>query len=172
VPDFSLARQFSGITIKVMWNLSIVWWEFILRGIIVYGFLIILLRITGKRQVGQMAPFDLVLLLVLSNAVQNAMNGGDNSVGGGLISAVTLVGMNWIVGLLTYRSKTIEALVEGRPEVLIHNGKLFKEAMEREKLTHHELMSSLRAAGCASIEEVRTAVLESNGNISVIPRER
>lgn len=153
-----------------MWNMSVVWWEFIVRGFIVYGFLIVLLRITGKRQVGQMAPFDLVLLLVLSNAVQNAMNGGDNSVTGGLISAVTLVGMNWIVGMLTYKSKRIEALIEGRPEVLIHNGRLFPEAMEREKLTHHELMSSLRAAGCAAIEDVRAAVLESNGSISVIPK--
>lgn len=74
-----------------MWSLSVVWWEFILRGIIVYFFLLILLRFTGKRQIGQMAPFDLVFLLVLSNAVQNAMNGGDNSILGGVISAVTLV---------------------------------------------------------------------------------
>jgi hypothetical protein len=73
-----------------MWNMSLVWWEFVLRGIIIYFFLIVLLRLTGKRQVGQLAPFDLVLLLVLSNAVQNAMNGGDNSVIGGMISAVTL----------------------------------------------------------------------------------
>ena len=97
-----------------MWNMSLVWWEFVLRGIIIYFFLIVLLRLTGKRQVGQLSPFDLVLLLVLSNAVQNAMNGGDNSVIGGMISAVTLVGINWIVGLLTYRSKKLEALVEGR----------------------------------------------------------
>lgn len=90
--------------------------------LIVYIFLIMLLRLTGKRQIGQMAPFDLVLLLVLSNAVQNAMNGGDNSVLSGIISAVTLVAVNWLVGLLTYKSKRMEALVEGRPEVLIHNG--------------------------------------------------
>ncbi len=108
----------------VMWNMSLVWWEFVLRGIIIYVFLIVLLRLTGKRQVGQLAPFDLVLLLVLSNAVQNAMNGGDNSVIGGMISATTLVGVNWIVGLFTYRSKKLEALVEGRPEVLIRDGKL------------------------------------------------
>ncbi len=81
-----------------MWRMSLPWWEFILRGLIIYVFLIVLLRLTGKRQVGQMAPFDLVLLLVLSNAVQNAMNGGDNSILGGIVSAVTLVAANWLVG--------------------------------------------------------------------------
>ncbi len=84
-----------------MWNMSVAWWELILRGIVVYLFLIVLLRLTGKRQIGQMAPFDLVLLLVLSNAVQNAMNGGDNSLLAGFISAVSLVGTNWAVGLIT-----------------------------------------------------------------------
>src|SRR5436190_995143 len=105
-----------------MWNMSLVWWEFVLRGIIIYVFLIGLLRLTGKRQVGQLAPFDLVLLLVLSNAVQNSMNGGDNSVSGGMILACTLVGLNWLVGWITYRNKTFERLVEGRPEILIHGG--------------------------------------------------
>ena len=150
--------------------MTIDWWEFIVRGVIVYGFLLVLLRLTGKRQIGQMAPFDLVLLLVLSNAVQNSMNGGDNSVNGGLISACTLVGMNWLVGWMTYRSKRIEAVIEGRPEILIHNGRLFPEMLERERLTHHELMSALRAAGCGSIEEVHSAVLESNGQISVLAK--
>jgi uncharacterized membrane protein YcaP (DUF421 family) len=154
-----------------MWRLTTVqWWEFIVRGIIVYLFLIVLLRLTGKRQVGQLAPFDLVLLLVLSNAVQNAMNGGDNSITGGLISAVTLVTMNWLVGYLTFKSKAMEALVEGRPEVLIHNGKLYKEALNREKLTHHELMTALREAGCSAIEDVHAAMLENDGTISVIPK--
>jgi uncharacterized membrane protein YcaP (DUF421 family) len=153
-----------------MWTMSLPWWEFVLRGVIVYFFLIVLLRVTGKRQIGQMAPFDLVLLLVLSNAVQNAMNGGDNSVIGGAISAVSLVGTNWVVGLLTYKSKRLEALVEGRPEVLIHNGKLFEEALKHTKITHHELMTALRGAGCATVEEVRGALLETDGSISVIPK--
>src|SRR5438045_8297650 len=107
-----------------MWNLSLPWWEFILRGLIVYAFLLVLLRLTGKRQIGQMAPFDLVLLLVLSNAVQNAMNGGDNSVLAGIVSAVTVVGVNWLVGLLTDKSKRMEELIEGRQEVHIHIGRL------------------------------------------------
>src|ERR1017187_5670160 len=122
-----------------MLSMSIPWWEFLIRGVVVYVFLIVLLRLTGKRQVGQLAPFDLVLLLVLSNAVQNSMNAGDNSLVGGLISAATLVGLNFIVGIATYRSKTLEAIIEGRPQVLIHHGKLFKEVMARARLTHHEL---------------------------------
>src|SRR5213592_1370663 len=111
-----------------MWQMAVTWWELLLRSAVVYVFLVIILRLTGKRQVGQLAPFDLVLLLVLSNAVQNAMNGGDNSVIGGIISAVSLVATNWLVGLLTYKSKSMESLVEGRPEVLVHNGKLFEKA--------------------------------------------
>jgi uncharacterized membrane protein YcaP (DUF421 family) len=155
-----------------MWNTSVVWWEFILRGIIVYVFLIVLLRFTGKRQIGQMAPFDLVLLLVLSNAVQNAMNGGDNSITGGLISAVTLVGVNWLVGLLTYKSRRMEALVEGRPEVLVHNGKIFEKALQHTKVTRRELLSALREAGCIDFEDVRAAMLETDGTISVIPKAK
>src|SRR2546428_5347806 len=103
-----------------MWRAALSWWEFILRGLIIYIFLMILLRLTGKRQVGQLAPFDLVLLLVLSNAVQNSMNGGDNSITGGVIVATTLVALNWVVGYWTYRSKTVERIIEGRPLILVH----------------------------------------------------
>ena len=118
-----------------------------------------------------LAPFDLVLLLVLSNAVQNAMNGGDNSVTAGIISASVLVLLNWLVGFATSRSKHLERIVEGRPEVLIHNGKLFADVMDRERLTHHELQAALRAGGCASIEEVHYALIENNGQITVHARK-
>ena len=158
--------------IQVMWHSALPWWEFILRGLIIYVFLLVILRVTGKRQVGQLAPFDLVLLLVLSNAVQNAMNGGDNSVTGGVISATTLIVVNGIVSRVTYKSKTMERLIEGRPEILIHNGKLFTDVMEREQLTHHEVHAALRAAGCACVEEVQHAILENTGQITVHPRKR
>ena len=155
-----------------MWSLTVIpWWEFIVRGIIVYVFLLVLIRISGKRQVGQLAPFDLVLLLVLSNAVQNAMNGGDNSVLGGLISAMTLVGLNYTIGYATYRSKKLEAFIEGRPLLIVHDGKLFEDVMASAQLTHHELNSALRQAGCLSIANVRTAILENNGSISVVKCE-
>src|SRR5258705_1308358 len=117
-----------------MFKLAIPLWELVVRGAVVYVFLLVLLRISGKRQVGQLAPFDLVLLLVLSNAVQNSMNGGDNSLVGGLVSAATLVALNYGVGLATYKSKKIESLIEGRPQILIHNGKLFEDAVAKAHL--------------------------------------
>ena len=98
------------------------------------------------------------------------MNGGDNSLIAGGISAVALVGTNWLVGLVTYKSKRIEGLVEGRPEGLVHNGRLFEKVMAHTRITRHELMTALRKAGCASVEEVRTAMLETDGSISVIPK--
>ena len=146
------------------------WWELILRSAVVYGFLLILLRLSGKRQVGQLAPFDLVLLLVLSNAVQNSMNGGDNSLVGGLISAGVLVGLNHVIGIATFRSKRLEVIIEGRPQLLVHNGRLFDEVMSGAKLTHHELNAALRQSGCANMSDVHVVILENNGSISVVPK--
>jgi uncharacterized membrane protein YcaP (DUF421 family) len=154
-----------------MWHLSAPWWEFIVRALIIYAFLLVLLRLTGKRQVGQLAPFDLVLLLVLSNAVQNAMNAGDNSVLAGIILSITLVSVNYLVGLATYKNKRLEKLVEGRPEVLIHNGKVYDDVLTREKLTRHELNAAMREAGCDCIDDVRYAVLENNGHISIVAKK-
>jgi uncharacterized membrane protein YcaP (DUF421 family) len=151
-----------------MLNMAVPWWELIVRGIVVYLFLLALLRITGKRQVGQLAPFDLVLLLVLANAVQNSMNAGDNSLIGGLITATTLIGLNFLVSLVTHRYKRLEAIVEGRPQILIHNGKLFEDVMAKAQLTHHELNASLRRSGCSSVAEVHSAIMENNGAISVV----
>ena len=155
-----------------MWKLAVPWWELVLRATLVYAFLLALIRITGKRQIGQLSPFDLVLLLVLSNAVQNSMNGGDNSLVGGLVSATTLVAVNYAVGFLTFKSKRMEALIEGRPMVLIHNGKLFEDVMARAQLTHHELDSALRQAGCDCVAQVHCAILENNGSITETSRTR
>jgi len=153
-----------------MLDLSVAWWELVLRSLVVYAFLLAMLRMTGKRQVGQLAPFDLVLLMVLSNAVQNSMNGGDNSLAGGLISAATLVALNFAMGFAVYRSKAVERIVDGQPEVLIHDGKLSERVMARAQLTYHELEAALRHQGCASIAECRTAILEINGAISVVQK--
>ncbi len=153
-----------------MWKIAQPWWEFVLRALLVYGFLLITLRLTGKRQVGQLAPFDLVLLLVLSNAVQNSMNAGDNTVSGGFILVLTLLVTNGVVGWLTYRSKTAELLIEGKPLILIHEGKPDEKALAKEKITHHELLSAVRQAGACDIEAVRYAILETNGRINVIPK--
>lgn len=147
--------------------MAVPWWELVVRGLVVYVFLIVLLRLTGKRQIGQLSPFDLVLLLILSNAVQNSMNAGDNSLVGGLISATTLVVVNYCVGLITFKSKKLEAVIEGRPQVLIHNGKLYEEVMNDAKLTRQELDSTLRQSGFFANQDVKLAILENNGSVTV-----
>lgn len=150
-----------------MFNISVPWWELVARSLVVYVFLIVLLRLTGKRQIGQLSPFDLVLLLILSNAVQNSMNAGDNSLIGGLISATTLVVVNYILGLVTFKSKKLEAIIEGRPQVLIHQGKLYEDVMNEAKLTRDELDSTLRQSGYFEIKDVKLAILENNGSVTV-----
>lgn len=141
-----------------------------MRGLIIYVFLIVILRATGKRQIGQMSPFDLVLLLVLSNAVQNSMNGGDNSIAAGIILSLTLVGANWLTGFITYKSKSAEHLIEGHPQILIHDGKVYEKALADAQLTRHELMAAIRSEGYTDLTEVRSVILENDGSISVIAR--
>ncbi len=104
-----------------------VWWHFVLRAAVVYGMVLALLRFSGKRQIGQMTPFDLVLLLLISNAVQNSMNGGDNSITAGVILAGTLIGADLFVGWLTRRSRKLENMIEGQAEILVHNGQVREE---------------------------------------------
>jgi uncharacterized membrane protein YcaP (DUF421 family) len=146
------------------------WWELLLRGVIVYAFLLVLIRITGRRQTGMMTPFDFILLLILSNTVQNAMNGGDNSLGGGLFLAGTLVVINWLMLLLSRHSRLVYWALVGRPVFLVRDGEVQEKVMHRERITHHELMSALRSAGLANIEQAKDVILETNGSISVIHR--
>jgi uncharacterized membrane protein YcaP (DUF421 family) len=153
-----------------MWKLTQPWWEFVLRGLLVYGFLLVMLRLTGKRQVGQLAPFDLVLLLVLSNSVQNSMNAGDNSVTAGYILVATLLAVNGFMGWLTWRSKRAETFLDGRPQILVHNGVMDEKILASERITQHELMASVRQAGLTDLADVRLAILENNGQINVIPK--
>ena len=150
-----------------MFDIAVPWWELVVRGLVVYVFLIVLLRLTGKRQIGQLSPFVLVLLLILSNAVQNSMNAGDNSLVGGLISATTLVAVNYIVGFITFKNKKLEEVIEGRPQVLIHDGKLFEEVLNGSQITQMELNSTLRQSGYFEIKDVKLAILENNGRVSV-----
>jgi uncharacterized membrane protein YcaP (DUF421 family) len=113
-----------------MFDMSVPWWELILRAVVIYIFLILLLRVSGKRQIGELSPFDLVLLLILSNGVENSMNGGDESLVGGIILATTLIVINYGVGLISYKNKRVEKFIEGRPLVLIHEGKVFEDVMK------------------------------------------
>jgi uncharacterized membrane protein YcaP (DUF421 family) len=153
---------------KSMWDLAHPWWEFVLRGAIIYVVLLLLLRLTGKRSVGQLASFDLVLLLIISNAVQNAMNAGDSSVVAGLVLACTLVGINWLVAMISARYKRLDQWIEGRPQILIHDGHVFGDVLRDQKVSMGELQSALRQHGYETPEEVHCAILEPNGAISVI----
>lgn len=150
--------------------MSVPWWEFVLRGVVVYLFLLVFLRLSGKRQTGQYAPFDLVLLLVLSNAVQNSMNAGDNSLIGGLISAATLIGCHVTLARLTFRIPRLARLVDGRPQVLVRGGQLDHTLMRRELLTPDDVAAALRAGGCLHLHEVERATIETNGTITVVLR--
>jgi len=153
-----------------MWHMTQPWWEFVIRALLIYGFILVVLRLTGKRQVGQLAPFDLVLLLVISNAVQNSMNAGDNSVTGGIILVIALVAVNSLMGFLTFRNKKLELLVEGKPQILVHNGVVDLKKLASEKMSHHELMAAVRQSGLADLADARFVILENNGHISVVPR--
>ena len=146
------------------------WWELLLRGVIVYAFLLFLIRLTGRRQTGMMTPFDFILLLILSNTVQNAMNGGDNSLGGGLFLAGTLITINWLMLLLSRHYRLVHWALVGRPAFLVRDGAVQEKVMHRERITHHELMSALRQSGLANIEQAKDVILETNGTISVIHR--
>ena len=155
-----------------MFNLSVPWWEFIVRGIVVYVFLLLFLRLTGRRQIGQYDPFDLILLLILSNAVQNSMNAGDNSLIGGLVSASTLIGCHVLLSHLTFRYPALRHLVDGKPKVLIHQGSVQQKLLEQEQITADDLAAALRANGCLNAHAVERATIETNGQITVVLRRR
>jgi uncharacterized membrane protein YcaP (DUF421 family) len=144
-------------------------WEKVLRAAIIYVFMLAAFRFSGKRQVGQLTPFDLVVLLIISNVVQNAVIGDDTSLTGGLIGAVTIFGLNAGVVELTFRSKVARHLLEPAPTLLIHNGRLLHRNLKTERITIEELLAALRRNGVVEPGEVRFAVLEENGGISVIP---
>jgi uncharacterized membrane protein YcaP (DUF421 family) len=143
--------------------------EKVLRSVVVYLFILVAFRLTGKRQVGQLTPFDLVLLLLISNVVQNAIIGNDNSLGGGLIGAVTILVVNWLVNEITYRSKRVRRLLEAQPTILVHNGRILHDNLAHERVTMDDLLAALRRNGVADVSHVRVAMLEENGGISVIP---
>jgi uncharacterized membrane protein YcaP (DUF421 family) len=150
-----------------MFDLSITPGELIARAAAVYFFLFALLRIGGKKHVGELAPFDLVVLLILSETVNGALIGDEKSLVGGLISAATLIAIVHGVGYLSWRSKKAERLLEGNPKVLVRHGQVNKEMMARERVTQSELIEALRREGCTSLTKVRFAVLENDGSITV-----
>jgi len=141
--------------------------EKILRPVIVYLCLVVFLRLFGKRELAQLNPFDLVVLLSLSNTVQNAMIGDDNSVSGGIIGALALLTINWILTWVLFRAPTVDAALEGGPTTLIRAGKVDEAALRRQSLTPEELGSVLNKNGFNNPAEVELCVLEPNGTFYV-----
>ena len=156
-----------------MFRLSLPVTEKILRPLIVYGFLVVALRIFGKRELAQLNPFDLVVLLTLSNAVQNAIIGEDNSVTGGLVGAFTLLTVNYIVVRFLFRHRRLDQILESKPTVLIEYGQIDRAALRKELLTEAELLTVAHRQGFASLDEIRRCVLEPGGTFFMegkIPR--
>lgn len=154
-----------------LFDLAMPWWEFVLRAAVVYLVLLVLIRLSGKRTMGQFTPFDMLLIVLLGNAVQNSLLGKDSSLGGGLLLAATLIAFNWVIAFVTSRSQRAERLVEGVPVVLARDGRLFRGVLRRELVSEDDFNEALRQNGQMTLEDVRIALLETNGSISVVPRD-
>ncbi len=144
--------------------------EKIVRPVVVYLFLVIAVRLAGRRELAQLNSFDLVVLMMLANTVQNATIGNDNSLAGGLIGVSALLLANYLVGRFLYRHPAVDRLLEGAPTVLIRDGRMLEANLAREAITEEELMEAVRKQGLASVGDVAEAVLETGGVITVIPR--
>jgi len=156
---------------KDMFVLAVPILEKILRPIVIYAFLIISLRLSGKRELVQLNPFDLVVLLTLSNTVQNAIIGDDNTVTGGVIGATSLLVVNYLVVRFLYNHRKLDQLVEGRADVLIEDGKVRTGNLKRELITMAQLEAAARKQGFESIHEVQQCVLEPGGTITFIGKK-
>ena len=154
-----------------MFSLGLPVAEKVLRPIVVYVFLIVGLRLAGKRELAQLNPFDLVVLLTLSNTVQNAIIGEDNSVTGGVIGAATLLILNYLVVRFLYGHEELDELIEGAPDVLIDGGKIRMDRLEKVLITRNELESAAHRQGFPSLDEIERAILEPGGSISFFAKK-
>ncbi len=154
-----------------MWQMQGDWYELVIRAVVIYSCLFILLRLLGKKQLGEMSPFDFVLLLIVSESISNGLTGDDHTITGGLISATTLLALTGFVDCLAYKSKRIERIIEGTPEFIVRDGKILEEVKRNMKITDNELMETVRSRGIERIEDVKFAIVETNGTISVIKAE-
>ena len=146
---------------------KVTWVEKIIRPILVYAALVFLLRVFGKRELGQLNPFDLVVLLSLSNTVQNAIIGDDNSVSGGIVGAIALLSINYTMAWFKYRSRWFESFIEGKPRTLIENSKIDEDAVKKELLTKEDLDTIAHKQGLDSAEDIEKCVIDPNGSFLV-----
>ncbi len=140
----------------------------VLRTFVIYLVVLLGVRLSGKREVGQMTPFDLTLLLLISNSVQNAMTGPDNSLIGGIAAAMTLLLMNYVIAELSGVNRKFRKVVQGQPSLLIHDGQVITAHMAKEHVSMDELERALREHGINSYHEVALGVLEVDGSISCL----
>ena len=159
-------------TLHDMFWLGVPLLEKILRPIVIYLFLILSLRLAGKRELAQLNPFDLVVLLTISNTVQNAIIGEDNSVTGGLIGAATLLVINHVVVRYLYGHESLERFVEGDEDVLIEDGEVHTDRMRRELITEGELLSAARKQGFVKLADIDRATIEPGGTIVFLGRKQ
>ncbi len=157
---------------SALFELAMPWWEFVLRAAVVYVAVLVLVRLSGKRTIGQFTPFDMLLLVLLGTAVQNSLIGEDVSLLGGLILATTLIGLNYLVGFVTSRSARADRFIEGVPVVLARDGKLFERVMKKELLSGADFEEAMRKSGCENRGDVKLALLETNGQITIIQRDK
>jgi len=154
-----------------LFQLSAPWWHFVLRAVAIYLLVMVLVRLSGKRAVGQFTPFDLVLLILIGNAVQNGLNGGDNSMTGAAVLATCLIALNYLVALVTSRSVTARKLIEGSPTVVAKEGQVFHDVLRRELVSKSDFHEAMRQADCHEVDDIYLATLETDGHISVMKRK-
>ncbi len=150
-----------------MFDMDLPWWEFIVRGLAVYLLLLVMVRLSGRRTVGQFTPFDLLVVMLLSEAVSNSLNGGDNSLIGGLIAAATLVAINSAVALVNSRNASIEKLVEGSAILIGRDGVFFEKVVRNCRLSDSDLEEALREHDCTR-QDMKCAFLETDGEITIL----
>jgi uncharacterized membrane protein YcaP (DUF421 family) len=157
-------------TLTDMFVLTLPIAEKMIRPVVIYVFLIVGLRIAGKREMAQLNPFDLVVLLTISNTVQNAIIGEDNSVTGGILGAATLLAINYLVVRFLYNHEKLDRLIEGEPDLLIEGGVVREDLLKKELMTRTELEAAAHKQGFGSLEEIDRAILDSGGTMSFIAK--
>lgn len=154
-----------------MWELSTSLGELITRGSVIFISLFIMFKIWGKKHLGEMTAFDFIILLIMSEAVQNSLVDGDKSIPGGLVIVATFMVLTSIMNIVSFYSRKAEKLLDGSPQVVIRNGKMIDQVLKKERITLAELEESVREQGIAKIEDVGLGILEANGKISMIKAE-
>jgi uncharacterized membrane protein YcaP (DUF421 family) len=150
-----------------MFELDTPWWEVLTRAVVIYAALLILVRLSGRRTVGQFTPFDLLVVLLLSESVSNGLVGGDQSLLGGLMAAAMLIALNMLVALVTSRSFRAQELIEGRPALMGRDGEIFQEVLKRHRIPLRDVERSLREADC-DLKDMKVMFLEADGHISIL----